>query len=161
MKKRESLLWQKINKALPKAHLTRIESNTLQGIPDINGVWSAKSFWIELKSDKSSFPKLSKWQVAWINKHIYRGGTVLICNETLLERRLKLYRPLSAITDPRSLVPDFSLSFPVHWPTFRKACWDLLQRPHASDALARFDTEAWAQDNGKKNSLDELELSRS
>jgi hypothetical protein len=35
MKKRESLLWQKINKALPKAHLTRIESNTLQGIPDI------------------------------------------------------------------------------------------------------------------------------
>jgi hypothetical protein len=144
MKKRESLLWQKINKALPKAHLTRIESNTLQGIPDINGVWSIKSFWIELKSDKSSFPKLSKWH-----------------NETLLERRLKLYRPLSAITDPRSLVPDFSFSFPVHWPTFREACWDLLQRPHASDALARFDTESWAQDNGKKNSLDELELSRS
>jgi hypothetical protein len=84
-----------------------------------------------------------------------------IVNETLLERRLKLYRPLSAITDPRSLVPDFSLSFPVHWPTFREACWDLLQRPHASDALARFDTESWAQDNGKKNSLDELELSRS
>jgi hypothetical protein len=155
MKKRESLLWQKINKALPKAHLTRIESNTLQGIPDINGVWSAKSFWIELKSDKSSFPKLSKWQVAWINKHIYRG------NETLLERRLKLYRPLSAITDPRSLVPDFSFSFPVHWPTFREACWDLLHRALASDDLARFETEAWAQDNGKKNSLDELELSRS
>jgi hypothetical protein len=86
---------------------------------------------------------------------------VTVSNETLLERRLKLYRPLSAITDPRSLVPDFSLSFPVHWPTFREACWDLLQRPHASDALARFDTEAWAQDNGKKNSLDELELSRS
>jgi hypothetical protein len=31
----------------------------------------------------------------------------------------------------------------------------------ASDDLARFETEAWAQDNGKKNSLDELELSRS
>jgi hypothetical protein len=126
MKKRESLLWQKINKALPKAHLTRIESNTLQGIPDINGVWSAKSF-----------------------------------NETLLERRLKLYRPLSAITDPRSLVPDFSFSFPVHWPTFREACWDLLQRAQASEDRSRFDTESWAQDNGKKNSLDELELSRS
>jgi hypothetical protein len=82
-------------------------------------------------------------------------------NETLLERRLKLYRPLSAITDPRSLVPDFLFSFPVHWQAFRKACWDLLQRSHASDALARFDTEAWAQDNGKKNSLDELELSSS
>jgi hypothetical protein len=82
-------------------------------------------------------------------------------NETLLERRLKLYRPLSAITDPRSLVPDFSFSFPVHWPTFREACWDLLHRALASDDLARFETEAWAQDNGKKNSLDELELSRS
>jgi hypothetical protein len=107
MKKRESLLWQKINKALPKAHLTRID------------------------------------------------------NETLLERRLKLYRPLSAITDPRSLVPDFSFSFPVHWQAFREACWDLLHRALASDDLARFETEAWAQDNGKKNSLDELELSRS
>ena len=114
-----------------------------------------------LKSDKSSFPKLSKWQIAWINKHIYRGGTVLICNEALLERKLKLYRPLSAITDPRSLVPAFSFSFPVHWPTFREACWDLLQRCPPSEDLARFDTEAWAQNNGKKNSLDELELSRS
>jgi hypothetical protein len=64
MKKRESLLWQKINKALPKAHLTRIESNTLQGIPDINGVWSTKSFWIELKSDKSSFPMRPSWRDA-------------------------------------------------------------------------------------------------
>jgi hypothetical protein len=82
-------------------------------------------------------------------------------NETLLERRLKLYRPLSAITDPRSLVPDFSFSFPVHWPTFREACWDLLQRAQASEDRSRFETEAWAQDNGKKNSLDELELSRS
>jgi hypothetical protein len=82
-------------------------------------------------------------------------------NETLLERRLKLYRPLSAITDPRSLVPDFSFSFPVHWQAFRKACWDLLHRAQASEDRSRFETEAWAQDNGKKNSLDELELSRS
>jgi hypothetical protein len=105
--------------------------------------------WIDIVSDAS-------WQSL---KDLERAQPA--SNETLLERRLKLYRPLSAITDPRSLVPDFSFSFPVHWPTFREACWDLLQRPHASDALARFDTESWAQDNGKKNSLDELELSRS
>ena len=49
MRKRESLLWQKIKKALPKAHLSRIESSTLQGIPDVNGVWFGKEFWIELK----------------------------------------------------------------------------------------------------------------
>jgi hypothetical protein len=106
--------------------------------------------WIDIVSDAS-------WQSL---KDLERAQPARV-NETLLERRLKLYRPLSAITDPRSLVPDFSFSFPVHWPTFREACWDLLQRPHASDALARFDTESWAQDNGKKNSLDELELSRS
>jgi hypothetical protein len=107
--------------------------------------------WIDIVSDAS-------WQSL---KDLERAQPARVINETLLERRLKLYRPLSAITDPRSLVPDFSFSFPVHWQAFREACWDLLQRPHASDALARFDTEAWAQDNGKKNSLDELELSRS
>jgi hypothetical protein len=117
--------------------------------------------WIDIVSDASwqSLKDLEKAQPARVitKGHLFSDGN----NETLLERRLKLYRPLSAITDPRSLVPDFSFSFPVHWPTFREACWDLLQRPHASDALTRFETEAWAQDNGKKNSLDELELSRS
>jgi hypothetical protein len=124
--------------------------------------------WIDIVSDASwqSLKDLEKAQPARVitKGHLFSDGKGLVkvfSNETLLERRLKLYRPLSAITDPRSLVPDFSFSFPVHWPTFRKACWGLLQRPHASDALARFDTEAWAQDNGKKNSLDELELSRS
>jgi hypothetical protein len=114
--------------------------------------------WIDIVSD-ASWQSLKDLERAQPARVITKGH--LFSNETLLERRLKLYRPLSAITDPRSLVPDFSFSFPVHWPTFRKACWDLLQRPHASDALARFETEAWAQDNGKKNSLDELELSRS
>jgi hypothetical protein len=123
--------------------------------------------WIDIVSDASwqSLKDLERAQPARVitKGHLFSDGKglVKVFNETLLERRLKLYRPLSAITDPRSLVPDFSFSFPVHWPTFREACWDLLQRPHASDALARFDTESWAQDNGKKNSLDELELSRS
>jgi hypothetical protein len=118
--------------------------------------------WIDIVSDASwqSLKDLERAQPARVitKGHLFSDGKG---NETLLERRLKLYRPLSAITDPRSLVPDFSFSFPVHWQAFREACWDLLQRPHASDALARFETEAWAQDNGKKNSLDELELSRS
>jgi hypothetical protein len=112
-------------------------------------------------ASKLTSRKHSPHVVKYLDKKLEKAAAVYESNETLLERRLKLYRPLSAITDPRSLVPDFSFSFPVHWPTFREACWDLLQRPHASDALARFDTEAWAQDNGKKNSLDELELSRS
>jgi len=51
----------------------------------------------------------------------------LICNETLLEKSLKLYRPLSAIRDPRLLKPSFVFSFPVKWPTVQDAIWDLLQ----------------------------------
>ena len=127
MKKRESKLWQRIKKHMTKPHFIRVESNTINGIPDINGCWKGKEFWIELKSDKVGYPKLSKWQISWINKRIKHGGIVIICNETLLEKSLKLYRPLSAITDPRLLKPRFSFSFPVQWPLVQAAFWDLLQ----------------------------------
>ena len=127
MKKRESKLWQRIKKHITKPHFIRVESNTVNGIPDINGCWKGKEFWIELKSDKVGYPKLSKWQISWINKRIKHGGIVIICNETLLEKSLKLYRPLSAITDPRLLKPRFSFSFPVQWPLVQAAFWDLLQ----------------------------------
>ena len=127
MKKRESKLWQRIKKHITKPHFIRVESNTINGIPDINGCWKGKEFWIELKSDKVGYPKLSKWQISWINKRIKHGGIVIICNETLLEKSLKLYRPLSAITDPRLLKHRFSFSFPVQWPLVQAAFWDLLQ----------------------------------
>ena len=131
MKKRESMLWQRIKKNITEPHLIRVESNTINGIPDINGCWSGKEFWIELKSDKVGYPKLSKWQISWINKRIKHGGIVIICNETLLEKKLKLYRPLSAITDPRLLKPRCSFSFPVRWPRVKHAIWELLDPPAA------------------------------
>ncbi len=127
MKKRESKLWQRIKKHITKPHLIRVESNTINGIPDINGCWQGKEFWIELKSDKVGYPKLSKWQISWINKRIKHGGIVIICNETLSQRTLQLYRPLSAITDARLLKPRCSFSFPVQWPLVQAAFWDLLQ----------------------------------
>jgi hypothetical protein len=127
MKKRESKLWQRIKKHITKPHLIRVESNTINGIPDINGCWKSKEFWLELKSDRVGYPKLSKWQVSWINKRIKHGGIVIICNEALLEKSLKLYRPLSAIRDPRLLKPRCSFSFPVQWPLVQDAIWDLLQ----------------------------------
>ena len=37
-KNRESLLWQKVKKALSESFLTRIESSTINGIPDVHGV---------------------------------------------------------------------------------------------------------------------------
>ena len=137
MRKRESKLWQRIKKHITKPHLIRVESNTINGIPDINGCWSGKEFWMELKSDKVGYPKLSKWQITWINKRIKHGGIVIICNETLLEKKLKLYRPLSAITDPRLLKPRFSFSFPVQWPAGRRALRVFLRELPAAEARSR------------------------
>ena len=139
MKKRESKLWQRIKKHITKPHLIRVESNTINGIPDINGCWSGKEFWMELKSDRVGYPKLSKWQISWINKRIKHGGIVIICNETLSKRSLELYRPLSAITDPRLLKPRCSFSFPVQWPAVQHGIWDLLQL--VPEARARSDDE--------------------
>jgi len=111
----EKKLWQNIKKNIPEAFFTRIESSTTNGIPDIFGIYYGQNFWLELKSDDVSFPALNKWQVVWINKFIKAGGTVIIFKETLLERSLKLYRPVSRFTDPRTLVPRAVFSFPYDW----------------------------------------------
>ena len=116
----ETRLWQKVKKGLTNCFLTRIESSTINGIPDIHAVLSNEVFWIELKSDSLSYPKLNKWQIVWINKYIKAGGKVIILKETLLQKSLKLYRPVSGFTDSRSLVPVFSFSFPVQWPTLQE-----------------------------------------
>ena len=116
----ETRLWQKVKKGLTDCFLTRVESSTINGIPDIHGVGNSKLFWIELKSDEATYPKLNKWQIVWINKYIKAGGTVFILKETLSKRSLKLYRPVSGFTDSRSLVPVFSFSFPVQWPTVQE-----------------------------------------
>ena len=118
---KESRLWQKVKKGLNNCFLTRIESSTINGIPDIHGVNNSKVFWIELKSDEANYPKLNKWQIVWINKYIKAGGTVFILEETLSKRSLKLYRPVSSFTDPRSLVPVSSFSAPYNWPTVQRA----------------------------------------
>ena len=120
VKTQESRLWQKVKKGLDKCFLTRIESSTINGILDIHAVTDSQVFWIELKSDEANYPKLNKWQIVWINKYIKSGGKVIILDETLSKRSLKLYRPVSSFTDPRSLVSFASFSFPLQWPTVQR-----------------------------------------
>ena len=123
----EKRLWNKIKKNIPKAQFTRIESSTMNGIPDVFGILYKKCFWLELKSDDVSYPALNKWQVVWINKHIKAGGIVFIFKETLLERSLKLYRPVSRFTDPRTLNPVASFSFPYNWARIQEQLVSLLR----------------------------------
>jgi hypothetical protein len=132
-KNRESLLWQKVKKGLVNCFLTRIESSTINGIPDIHGVHKSGVFWIELKSDEAKYPKLNKWQVVWINRYIKAGGVVFILKETPSQRSLKLYRPVSVFTDPRSLKPRSSFSFPYHWPTVQQQLVKELVQPEAEE----------------------------
>ena len=85
----ESLLWQRTKKGLTECYLTRIETSTINGVPDVHGVHKKGIFWIELKSDQLSYPKLNKWQIVWINKYIKAGGTVFILKETLSKSSLQ------------------------------------------------------------------------
>ena len=120
VKTQESRLWQKIKNNLTNCYLTRIESSTINGIPDVHAVNEDHVFWIELKSDEANYPKLNKWQIVWINKYIKVGGKIIIFKETLSKRSLKLYRPVSSFTDPRTLVSFASFSFPLQWPTIQR-----------------------------------------
>ena len=116
----ESLLWKKTKKGLTDSFLTRVESSTINGIPDIHGAHRHGVFWLELKSDELSYPALNKWQVVWINKYIKAGGVVFILAETPSKATIKLYRPVSAFTDPRSLKPVASFSSKGQWPRIQE-----------------------------------------
>ena len=129
----EARLWQKVKNGLTDCFLTRIESSTINGIPDVHAVMGKEVFWMELKSDSLSYPKLNKWQIVWINKYIMAGGKVIILDETLSKRSLKLYRPVSSFTDPRSLVSFASFSFPLQWPTVQQR---ILQELGSQEAAA-------------------------
>ena len=107
LKKRESLLFQRVRKHIKKAHFTRIESSTIQGIPDVHGCGNGVSFWIELKSTDDSFPKLSKFQQSWCYEYARHGGRVFILHQTLSQRLLKLYR----VSSGHQLSSSSSFSF--------------------------------------------------
>ena len=110
LRKRESKLFVRLRKHLKNIYFTRIESSTIQGIPDVHGVGNGKSFWIELKSTDDSFPKLSKFQQAWCYEYARYGGTVFVLHQALSHRAMKLYRvvggqqPSSSFSFSRSLV---------------------------------------------------------
>ena len=121
MKKRESLLWQRIKKLNLKGQIFRIESNTINGIPDIYWLYKGQSIWIELKSNDVKNP-LSKYQINWHLNHKKNGGVSYILQETLSQPKLKLLE----VREPRSLDPvaegeNSRLTLLLH---FDKMLWD-------------------------------------
>ena len=92
MKKRESLLWAKIKKLKLIGQIFRIESNTINGIPDVYYICEGKSIWVELKSNEVKNLGLSKYQINWNLDHKLHGGKSFILQETLTQGLFKLYK---------------------------------------------------------------------
>jgi hypothetical protein len=111
LRKRESKLFVRLRKHLKNIHFTRIESSTIQGIPDVHGCGNGVSFWIELKSTDDSFPKLSKFQQSWCFEYARHGGRVFILHQTLSQRALKLYRVVGSQQPSSTLVLVLVFSF--------------------------------------------------
>jgi len=98
----ESKLWNRIKKLGEKSyytHFTRIESNTVNGIPDVHCLVNKQLFWLELKANDLKNRGLSKWQINWHIKYQIAGGKVFILNSPLKERALEI---LAVSRDSRS-----------------------------------------------------------
>lgn len=107
-KTKESNLYNLIKTTIKNAHFTRIESHTLNGIPDLNCAYKGHTFWLELKANDIKNCNLSKYQINWILKHQRHGGLVYILNKTIKQRALKLYTlsPCTVLREELSTQPD-------------------------------------------------------
>ena len=103
MKKSESKLWLRIKNLKLKGQIFRVESNTINGIPDIYWLINKQSIWIELKSNDIKNCGLSKYQINWHLKHFQNGGTSFILREALLHRASQNL-DLFVVREPRTLV---------------------------------------------------------
>jgi hypothetical protein len=85
-------LWAKIRKLKLIGQIFRIESNTINGIPDVYYLCEGKSIWVELKSNEVKDLGLSKYQTNWHLDHQLHGGKSFILQETLSQGLLKLFK---------------------------------------------------------------------
>jgi len=107
MKKSESNLWKRIKNLKLKGQLFRIESNTINGIPDVFWLINGKSIWIELKSNDVKNLGLSKYQINWHLTHFKNGGQSFILREDLSQRPSQNLQ-IFVIREPRTLIRAYS-----------------------------------------------------
>jgi hypothetical protein len=90
-KSNEYYLYQTIKTNLNKVHFTRVESTTINGIPDVNACKNGSECLLELKCNSDKNLGLSKHQIVWIGNRIKAGGKVFILNRPLSQRAIKIY----------------------------------------------------------------------
>lgn len=89
---KESKLWNELKNLNKNWHFTRVESSTLNGIPDVHCVVNKQVFWLELKANASKNLNMSKWQINWHIKYQRAGGKVFILNRPLLQSDYEIWR---------------------------------------------------------------------
>ena len=107
MAKSEKNLWQRIKKLKLKGQIFRIESNTINGIPDVYWLINNKSIWIELKSNDVKNCGLTKFQINWHLTHYKNGGQSFILREDLSQRTSQNLQ-IFVVREPRTLVRAYS-----------------------------------------------------
>ena len=98
----ETKLWKTINKVQKPYSdwfLFRLESKTINGIPDVYGCIKSSSFWLELKCSNAKDKGLSKYQWNWHIDYFRSGGKSYILNYLATQSKLQLL----AIHEPRTL----------------------------------------------------------
>lgn len=110
---KETRIWQDLKNLDKDWHFTRIESSTVNGIPDVHCVVNKQVFWLELKANTSKNCGLSKYQINWHIKYLKAGGKAYILNRPLLQAPYELLAvsresrtplPLSRHTDLKTLI---------------------------------------------------------
>lgn len=84
-------VWQPLRdnfkKLAPDIHLQRIENSVGNGVPDTNGCWRGREFWIELKVARGLKVELTPLQAAWLRTRALAGG-----NSWVLARKGDVFR---------------------------------------------------------------------
>ena len=91
----EKNLWKSLNTIQKKEstwYCMRVETTTLNGVPDIHACIKGKSFWLELKANEDKKLGLSKYQILWQLDYLKVGGNVFNLVFALSQRELKLIK---------------------------------------------------------------------
>ena len=88
---KESKLWNELKNLNKNWHFTRVESGTINGIPDVHCVVNKQIFWLELKANTHKNLGISKWQINWHIKYQKAGGKVFILNRPLLQSDYEIW----------------------------------------------------------------------
>ena len=88
---KESKLWNELKDLNKNWHFTRVESSTINGIPDVHCVINKQIFWLELKANTHKNLGMSKWQINWHIKYQKAGGKVFILNRPLLQSDYEIW----------------------------------------------------------------------